>query len=49
MQELSLSLDDIQIEEIVPVELSEDTKGHPENLASSSFNCTSVSSSVMLE
>ncbi|HEY2322307.1 MAG TPA: hypothetical protein VGJ82_05515 [Thermoanaerobaculia bacterium] len=49
MQELSLSLDDIQIEEIIPVELSEDTKGHPENLASSSFNCTSVSSSVMLE
>jgi len=47
-RELSLHLEDLEIEEIVPVELHEETKAHPENLASSYFNCTDVSAIVVL-
>jgi hypothetical protein len=41
------SLSDLHIEEIVPLELDEEGKGYPENLASSTFCCTSVSSVVI--
>jgi hypothetical protein len=45
---LTLHLEDLEIEEIVPVELHEETKAHPENLASTIFNCTDASAVVML-
>lgn len=48
-KELSLHLDDLQVEEIVPVELNEEAKGHPENLASTVFNCTDASGVVVMD
>lgn len=48
-QELSLNLEDLEIEQMVPVELSEETKGHPENLATTLFNNTVVSSYIVME
>lgn len=47
--ELSLEFDDLQVEEIMPVELNEEAQASPENLASSVFNTTAVSSMVMAE
>ena len=41
--ELSLELEDLEIEGIVASELNEETKGHPEGLASCYFCCTSAS------
>lgn len=35
-----LNLEDLEVEELVVAELNEETEGHPENLASSYFNCT---------
>ncbi len=46
-QTLELDLADLEIEEITPVELNEESKGHAENLASTFFCCCSTSS-VML-
>ncbi len=44
IEKIELDLSDIQIEDIVPVELGEDVKGHPENLASTKWCCCCISS-----
>ena len=42
--DLSLELEDLDIEGLIPVELSEEAKGHPENLASTKWCCCCISS-----
>lgn len=43
-QDLVLELDDLDLQDILPIELSEETKGHPENLASTKWCCCCISS-----
>lgn len=42
-QALTAALQDLDIEELLPVELNVDATGHPENLASSKWCCCCVS------
>jgi len=44
IDELSLALEDLNIEDLLPVELNEEAMGHPENLASTKWCCCCISS-----
>lgn len=44
----TIALDDLDLESLTLVELNEEVRGHPENLASSKMCCCCVSTWMML-